>query len=188
MRSRRHIVCLIWALINECTNTHTSKRAFAIVKDVLELADICSSSVCDCLVTEQAEDIYHPALSSKRQMTCPTPPPTPLRSFLLPPYHSCPTLYILSTTSPPSCYTHSLLLITIPLTSTAVSSSFFFHSHLMISPNTYSSFSLGKPAWPSTVSSIPACLLSNGFFFVLSTLPYSSLLKAGLDSCITVTY
>lgn len=136
-----------------------AKAGFAIVKDVMELADICSSSACDCLVTEQAEDIYHPALSSKRQMTCPTPPPTPLRSFLLPPYHSCPTVYILSTTSPPSCYTHSLLLITIPLTSTAVSSSFFFHSHLMISPNTYSLFSLGEPAWPFFPSLAVFCLI-----------------------------
>lgn len=73
LHTQTHVlVRLICAPTNQSTNWFTCGS-----EDMFELdADICSTS-WDCLVTKRAEDIYHPASSSERQMTSPTPPPTP---------------------------------------------------------------------------------------------------------------
>lgn len=83
-------------------NTHVRARS-------QELADICSTAVCNRLVTEQAGDIYHPAPSSERQATSPpTPPPTPPPICCV-----CITAATVLTSSPLHllCQTHSWLFI-----------------------------------------------------------------------------
>ena len=57
--------------ISACAQTSTCR------KDIFELGDICSTSICNCLVTERAEYIYHPASTAEEMTYPPTPPPTP---------------------------------------------------------------------------------------------------------------
>lgn len=134
---------LSFLALHNCTHRHTracvldmaptnqsTNRLTCGSEDMFELdTDICSTS-CDCLVTERAEDIYHPASSSERQMTSPTPPPTP------PQILSAASISQLLQSSPPL---HSL-------SSSSSSSSHLFYSILFFTLN---NLLLSPPVLPS---------------------------------------
>lgn len=158
-------------------NTHVRARS-------QELADICSTAVCNRLVTEQAGDIYHPAPSSERQATSPpTPPPTPPPICCV-----CITAATVLTSSPLHllCQTHSWLFI-IASSHLPLLSSFlyifktlqarFWERFISSRGSTVCLFRLMTPSFSSPLSPSPPPLPLS--FFIP--------LKAGLASCFTVT-
>lgn len=85
-------------------------------KDILEVADICSLNVCDCLLSERGERTFITLLSPQKQMTSQHFYPHLLSFFSI--AYSCYMVHLsphflptLTPHPPPSCHTHSLLLV-----------------------------------------------------------------------------